>query len=121
MVKNKQNKTEEAFPKQGNCSLCGNEYYNWGHNPDPVKPFEERVCDECNKNIIIPTRMGMHIKDAFAKSKDSQDLKDTSSHTFVGNNHYPLFPDTFVFKMVYKSPNKKKLPTAEEIVEELKK
>ena len=51
------------------CSICGKEidrkYHNgkmfWdrGHNAEPVN--SGRCCDKCNANVVIPTRLGIHI------------------------------------------------------------
>ena len=42
----------------GTCSLCGQQYTHWGNNPAPLKEFEERCCDKCNHEKVIPARMG---------------------------------------------------------------
>lgn len=43
--------------KMKKCSLCEGEYKDYGHNPEPLKDFKERCCDECNKNKVIPARL----------------------------------------------------------------
>jgi hypothetical protein len=45
------------FSESGPCSLCGKLYYHWGHNPEPLKPFEERCCRDCNATKVIPARL----------------------------------------------------------------
>ena len=40
------------------CSLCGSEYKDYGHNPEPIKDFKERCCDNCNATKVIPARLG---------------------------------------------------------------
>ena len=47
-----------------NCSLCGNEIkktpMGWalGNNPHPLMKNEnDRCCDECNENYVLPTRV----------------------------------------------------------------
>lgn len=45
------------------CSLCGKEETGYGHNPEPLKEYGERCCDECNSNLVIPAR----IKELFGK------------------------------------------------------
>lgn len=46
--------------KEGKCCLCGSDYKCWGHNPQPVLPsVDQRVCDDCNMDTVIPVRMGM--------------------------------------------------------------
>lgn len=48
---------EPKIPKEGRCSLCEAPYGNYGHNPEPVKKYEERCCDVCNATIVIPARL----------------------------------------------------------------
>jgi len=43
----------------GKCSLCGGLYVHWGHNPQPLKDLEERCCDRCNHEKVIPARMNL--------------------------------------------------------------
>jgi hypothetical protein len=43
--------------EQGICAICGNYYTHFGNNPEPIKRFEERVCDSCNGTFVIPERM----------------------------------------------------------------
>ena len=38
------------------CCICGKEFIGYGNNPSPVKE-EGRCCDECNANVVIPTRI----------------------------------------------------------------
>jgi hypothetical protein len=51
------------------CSICGGPVEPWptppgevprgyGHNPEPLASFEERCCDRCNIERVIPARMG---------------------------------------------------------------
>jgi hypothetical protein len=49
----KTNKPNET----GVCSICGAPYSHFGNNPEPVKNFDERCCDKCNWEIVIPMRM----------------------------------------------------------------
>jgi len=46
------------------CCICGKPFTGWGNNPDPVTdengnlyPEDARCCDECNSEIVIPTRI----------------------------------------------------------------
>lgn len=46
------------------CCICGKVFTGWGNNPDPVKdkngnlfPEDARCCDECNNDVVIPTRL----------------------------------------------------------------
>jgi len=43
--------------KTGKCSLCKGNYDKWGHNPEPLKTFDERCCTECNSKKVIPARL----------------------------------------------------------------
>jgi hypothetical protein len=39
------------------CSLCGNPYTGFGNNPEPLRPYEQRCCNYCNQNVVIPARL----------------------------------------------------------------
>ena len=41
------------------CCICHREFIGWGNNPDPYKPENgnDRCCDECNMNFVIPARI----------------------------------------------------------------
>jgi len=41
------------------CIICGGEIADdWGHNPEPIKEYNEgRCCDTCNFTIVIPERI----------------------------------------------------------------
>lgn len=39
------------------CSFCGYELHGYGNNPEPVKPYEERCCDDCNVQIVLLARL----------------------------------------------------------------
>ena len=43
--------------KDGVCSLCGLPYFDYGHNPAPLKSYSERCCDHCNEAEVIPARL----------------------------------------------------------------
>jgi len=44
------------------CCLCGKEIEDkYGHNPWPlVKDEKKRCCAKCNKEKVIPARLGMY-------------------------------------------------------------
>lgn len=44
------------------CSLCGDGFRGMGNNPEPLAEFEERCCDDCNWNKVIPARIGFVIE-----------------------------------------------------------
>lgn len=37
------------------CCICGKEIVGYGNNAEPVE--NGRCCDECNMNVVIPTRI----------------------------------------------------------------
>lgn len=40
------------------CCLCGKELKDFGHNPWPLnKNVDDRCCDECNSEKVIPARI----------------------------------------------------------------
>lgn len=41
--------------KTEKCCFCKKPITGYGNNPAPVKE-SSRCCDECNRNIVIPTR-----------------------------------------------------------------
>lgn len=48
-----------AIIKNGVCSLCGGRYEGLGHNPEPLKPLEQRCCSRCNDEKVLPARLTM--------------------------------------------------------------
>ena len=63
------NKKVKKYKKSGNCSLCNGKYEDWGHNPEPIKRFGERCCSNCNKNLVVPTRIKLYFTE---KSNDKK-------------------------------------------------
>ena len=41
------------------CCLCGGQYDEEGHNPDPLV-MEGRCCTACNVTVVIPARISLH-------------------------------------------------------------
>ena len=45
------------------CSICNEEIYGMGNNPQPVilegkkLEVEDSCCDDCNNKMVIPTRL----------------------------------------------------------------
>ena len=39
------------------CSICKTEFTGFGHNPEPIRKYEERCCGECNMTIVVPIRI----------------------------------------------------------------
>jgi hypothetical protein len=46
--------SRKASPSADQCSLCGEEYTNFGHN---AWPFPGRCCDDCNERYVNPARL----------------------------------------------------------------
>jgi len=54
----------DNYKVTGICCVCGNTYTHWGNNPWPLKNKKgedfgenDRCCNECNANIVIPARI----------------------------------------------------------------
>ena len=44
--------------KKYKCVLCGEDSIGWGHNPEPLKEFDDgRCCTMCNDTKVIPARL----------------------------------------------------------------
>lgn len=44
------------------CCICGSHCYGFGNNPYPVSKNEnDRCCDDCNSEVVIPARL-MNLK-----------------------------------------------------------
>ena len=39
------------------CSICGQEYYGYGNNAQPIN--NGRCCNECNRTKVVPFRIAM--------------------------------------------------------------
>jgi DNA-directed RNA polymerase subunit RPC12/RpoP len=39
------------------CSICHKDFEGFGHNPEPIKPYEARCCDHCNHEVVVPLRI----------------------------------------------------------------
>lgn len=47
--------------KEGYCCFCGKKYANYGNDIWPIVTSNGgRCCDECNMNIVAPTRIAKH-------------------------------------------------------------
>ena len=43
------------------CSICGDKQYGYGNNPEPIHDFDDRCCDVCNSQYVIPARLGYKV------------------------------------------------------------
>ena len=43
--------------KKNICSICGQEYYGYGNNAQPIN--NGRCCNECNRTKVVPFRIAM--------------------------------------------------------------
>lgn len=48
---------EQAGGDMRQCSICGEEFEGFGHNPSPLLPPDQRCCDLCNSFIVVPVRI----------------------------------------------------------------
>jgi hypothetical protein len=39
------------------CCFCGQPFGEFGNNPEPLNPYSERCCDDCNARVVIPARL----------------------------------------------------------------
>ena len=46
-----------SYAEIGKCSICGDLYGHYGHNPEPLRKLEERCCNWCNAYLVIPARL----------------------------------------------------------------
>jgi hypothetical protein len=65
------------------CSLCGDPCEGFGNNPEPLKGFDERCCDQCNRELVIPARLG-----AFLKEKKEERVEEVKPVIRVSNDPY---------------------------------
>jgi len=45
--------------KKFKCSLCGEESVGFGNNPEPLAPYKQRCCDDCNWTRVVPARLSI--------------------------------------------------------------
>jgi hypothetical protein len=46
--------------ENGICHICGGPYKGFGNNPEPLYPYECRVCKQCNDEYVLPARLRVH-------------------------------------------------------------
>lgn len=46
-----------GFVPNRKCSICGKPFDGFGNNPEPVKPYRDRCCDDCNTDVVLPLRI----------------------------------------------------------------
>mgnify|MGYP001583863718 CR=1 FL=1 len=51
-------RNEPEVKQTGTCAICGDGYRHFVNKPEPLLPYEQRVCNDCNGMYVIPARMG---------------------------------------------------------------
>ncbi len=51
--------------KEKICSICKNTYTGLGNNAIPIN--SGRCCDKCNKDIVVPIRLGIIVRSKMKK------------------------------------------------------
>ena len=46
---------EEAKKKLPKCSICREQFTEWGNNAEPVN--KGTCCDKCNRDVVMPKRL----------------------------------------------------------------
>lgn len=60
--------------KQHVCCLCGITFNGYGNNPWPLShDIEDRCCDMCNDNKVIPTRLAIMKKNPNYTTEENVD------------------------------------------------
>ena len=59
MAKTKEEKYQDKLAKAKVCSICYNEYSEWGNNASPVN--SGTCCNKCNLKVVIPARLSLMI------------------------------------------------------------
>ena len=54
------------------CSLCGEPFLGMGHNPEPLKRYQDRCCNDCNQTKVIPARMRAYNRAAAREQEDGR-------------------------------------------------
>ena len=39
------------------CCICGDEFSEYGNNPEPLGRWPDRCCNDCNNRFVIPVRV----------------------------------------------------------------
>ena len=62
ILKSKTSLESSSSPRP--CALCTGSYEGYGNNPQPVlEDMNDRVCDSCNWNTVIPARIRSYEND----------------------------------------------------------
>lgn len=51
--------TQNTFAQS--CVLCHKDFIGYGNNPHPLADQEDRCCDTCNIERVIPARFGVRV------------------------------------------------------------
>ena len=55
------------------CCLCGKIFTGFGNNPWPISlDPNDRCCDECNMNKVIPARLELMFRNKLENNKESK-------------------------------------------------
>lgn len=103
--------TAQIDPTKRICSLCGKEFVGMGHNPEPLKRYEERCCEHCNEYRVVPARMKklqgekppMSTAEIAKKSPALAIAKEMMSGKFTGSVQQGTVPDRQVALQFYHS------------------
>jgi hypothetical protein len=67
------------------CCFCGATYTWYGNNAQPV--VNSQCCDDCNYNIVIPTRMGAIVPYvlhwAYCDDQESDEESEENIRTYL--------------------------------------
>ena len=47
-----------THPLHHTCAICGEQYFGWGHNAEPIVQ-DDRCCLSCNNAFVIPYRIAL--------------------------------------------------------------
>lgn len=79
--------------KVNKCILCKEEFYGFGHNPQPLG--EGRCCSACNDNLVIPVRIerafgiSSSVKEARRPSIKEDNAHELYCYAYFNKNRWP--------------------------------
>ena len=85
ILKSKTSLESSSSPRP--CALCTGSYEGYGNNPQPVlEDMNDRVCDSCNWNIVIPARIRVMKMTEYDNAVERQRVL-LESREWLENNH----------------------------------